>query len=311
MKKKPQTSTLSADTEFYPIRTVSTLTGVNAITLRAWERRYGLIKPVRTDSGHRVYTRADIDNIHRIVALLDKGVAISQVRHALGESEQGATRVEEAGPWAGFRERLVMAITQFDENRLEDTYNELLALYPNDLVTRRVLVPLLVELGERWQSTEGSVAEEHFFGVYLRNKLGARFHHRSRNSTGPKLLAACLPGELHEVGLLLFSLAAHEQGYRLVLLGPDMPLAELPITAKRSQSAAIVLSGSLEPDSHLFAEKLPALVAAAGIPVFIGGLTAVRRRDEIVAAGAVPLDYEIPHALQRINDVLKFPETAH
>lgn len=311
MKKKPQTSTLSADTEFYPIRTVSTLTGVNAITLRAWERRYGLIKPVRTDSGHRVYTRADIDNIHRIVALLDKGVAIGQVRHTLGEPEKSAARAHDDGPWAGFRERMVMAITRFDENRLEDTYNELLALYPTDLVTRKVLVPLLVELGERWQSTEGSVAEEHFFGVYLRNKLGARFHHRNRNNTGPKLLAACLPGELHEVGLLLFSLAAHEQGYRLVLLGPDMPLAELPIAAKRSQSAAIVLSGLLDPDPMLFAEKLPALVAAAGTPVFIGGLTAVRRRDEIVAAGAVPLDYEIAHALQRVNEVLKFPETAH
>ena len=100
MKKKPQTSTLSADTEFYPIRTVSTLTGVNAITLRAWERRYGLIKPVRTDSGHRVYTRTDIDNIHRIVALLDKGVAISQVRHALGEPEHGASARRFGG---GFR----------------------------------------------------------------------------------------------------------------------------------------------------------------------------------------------------------------
>lgn len=311
VKKNASVNTVPADTEFYPIRTVSTLTGVNAITLRAWERRYGLIKPVRTDSGHRVYTRADIDNIHRIVALLDKGVAISQVRHTLGDPERGAAHAAEAGPWAGFRARMVMAITQFDENRLEDIYNEILALYPTDLVTRRVLVPLLVELGRRWQSTDGSVAEEHFFSVYLRNKLGARFHHRHRNNSGPKLLASCLPGEQHEVGLLLFALAAHEQGYRLVLLGADMPFAELPIAAKRSQSTAIVLSGSLEPEPSLCGAQLPALIAAAGIPVFIGGLTAVRRHDEIVAAGAVPLGYEIVHALQRIAACLKLPGTAH
>jgi DNA-binding transcriptional MerR regulator len=311
VKKNQKTSTLSADTELYPIRTVSTLTGVNAITLRAWERRYGLIKPVRTDSGHRLYTHVDIDNIHRIVALLDKGVAISQVQHALGEPEQGASRADETGPWAGFRERMVMAISQFDENRLEDIYNEILALYPTDLVTRKVLLPLLVELGERWQSTEGSVAEEHFFGVYLRNKLGARFHHRNRNNTGPKLLAACLPGEQHEVGLLLFALAAHEQGYRLVLLGADMPLADLPLAAKRSQSTTIVLSGSIEPDPQMLAEQLPTLVAAAGMPVFIGGLTAVRRRDEIVAAGAVPLGNDIAHGLQRIGDSRKLSGNAH
>jgi DNA-binding transcriptional MerR regulator/methylmalonyl-CoA mutase cobalamin-binding subunit len=309
--KKNQSSTSSADTEFYPIRTVSTLTGVNAITLRAWERRYGLIKPVRTDSGHRVYTRTDIDNIHRIVALLDKGVAISQVQRALGVADKGTPRIEETGPWAGFREAMVMAITQFDENRLEDIYNEILALYPTDMVTRKVLLPLLVELGERWESTEGSVAEEHFFGVYLRNKLGARFHHRNRHNTGPKLLAACLPDEQHEVGLFLFALAAHEQGYRLVLLGSNMPLADLTLAAKRSQSAAIVLSGSLEPRPQMLAEQLPALVAAAGIPVFIGGLTAVRRRDEILAAGAIPLGNDIAHGLQRIGDALKSSGAAH
>lgn len=312
MKKNNQTSVLPAETEFYPIRTVSTLTGVNAITIRAWERRYGLIKPVRTDSGHRVYTRADIDNIHRIVALLDKGVAISQVRHTLDSPEQGAARrTDEAGPWAGFRDRMITAIAQFDENRLEDTYNEVLALYPTDLVTRKVLVPLLVELGKRWQSTEGSVAEEHFFGVYLRSKLGARFHHRQRNNTGPKLLAACLPGEQHEIGLLLFALAAHEQGYRLVLLGANMPLADLPLAAKRSKSDAIVLSGSIEPDPVILSDQLPALVAAAGMPVFVGGLTAVRRHDEIVAAGALPLGNDIAHGLQRIDGFRELSATAH
>jgi len=309
--KKNQPSASPADTEFYPIRTVSTLTGVNAITLRAWERRYGLIKPVRTDSGHRVYTRADIDNIHRIVGLLDKGVAIGQVQRALGEPEKGASRIEETGLWAGFRERMVMAITQFDESRLEDIYNEILAVYPTDLVTRNVLLPLLVELGERWESTEGSVAEEHFFGVYLRNKLGARFHHRNRNNTGPKLLAACLPGEQHEVGLLLFALAAHEQGHRLVLLGSDLPLADLPLAAKRSQSVAIVLSGSIEPDPQILTEQLPALVAAVGMLIFIGGLTAVRRHDEIVAAGAIPLGNDIAHGLQRIGDSLRSSGITH
>jgi DNA-binding transcriptional MerR regulator len=294
----------AAEPELYPIRTVSTLTGVNAVTLRAWERRYGLIRPVRTDSGHRLYGRADIDTIHRVIALLDKGVAISQVRHALGETEAAAPRSPESGPWPGYRERLITAIAQFDENRLEDTYNEILALYPTDLVTRKVLLPLLVELGERWESAEGSVAEEHFFGVYLRNKLGARFHHRSRNNTGPKLLAACLPGEHHEAGLLLFALAAHERGFRLVLLGADMPLAELSHAAHRAQCAAIVLSGSIEPKAELLHVQLPALVNAAGVPVFVGGGTSVRQRDPIIAAGATPLGTDIATGLRHISDAL-------
>ncbi len=292
------------ESELYPIRTVATLTGVNAITLRAWERRYGLVKPQRTGSGHRVYTAADIDAIHRIVALLDKGVAIGQVRHTLASPAAERAAGREHGPWADFRTRMIAAIARFDEDRLEDVYNELLALYPADLATRRVLLPLLVELGKRWESTEGSVAEEHFFGVYLRNKLGARFHHRSRSNAGPKLLAACLPGEQHEIGLLLFALAAHDQDFRLVLLGADMPLDDLPHAARSAQADAIVLSGSIAPPQSLLTEELPKLVRDAALPVLIGGLTSVAQRDAIVAAGAEPLGSDIAAGLKRLGSAL-------
>jgi len=290
--------------ELYPIRTVSTLTGVNPITLRAWERRYGLIKPVRTESGHRLYTRDDIDTIHRIVALLDKGVAISQVRHALVAHVATPAITERADPWDKTRAQMITAISQFDEERIEELYNEIHALYPADLVLRKVLLPLLVELGTRWESAEGSVAEEHFFGMYLRNKLGARFHHRHRHTSGPKLLAACLPGEQHEIGLLLFALAANDAGFRLVLLGADMPLDELPHAARRARCDAIVLSGSIEPKPELLTDVLPTLMAAVDVPVFVGGLTSVRHRDAINAAGALALGNDIPAGLKRIGDRL-------
>lgn len=290
--------------ELFPIRTVSSLTGVNPITLRAWERRYGLIRPVRTEGGHRLYTQVDIDTIHRAVALLDKGVPIGQVGQALATPTKDRARPADDEPWASFRERMITAISQFDENRLEDLYNEFLALYPSELVTRKALLPLLEALGKRWETSEGSVAEEHFFGVYLRNKLGARFHHRPRNNAGPKLLCACLPGEHHETGLLLFALAAQERGYRLVLLGANMPLPELAYAARRAQADAIVLSGSINPPAGLFAEDLPQLVVAADVPIVVGGLTAVQQRDAIVEAGAEPLGSDVAAGLRRINELL-------
>jgi DNA-binding transcriptional MerR regulator/methylmalonyl-CoA mutase cobalamin-binding subunit len=297
----------AVDTEFYPIRTVSTLTGVNAITLRAWERRYGLVKPVRTGGGHRVYTRADIDTVHRILSLIENGVAIGQVRQALAAQAAVQPAVTDEGPWAGYRARMTAAISQFDENRLEDVYGEMLSLYPTERVTREALLPLLSELGERWRVTRGGIAEEHFFAVYLRNKLGARFHHRSRGAAGPKLLVACLPGEHHEAGMLLFALAAHDHGFRLVLLGADMPLGELAYAAHRSQAGAVVLSGSIDSRTELFEQELPRLVHEAGMPVFVGGLTSVRRRDAIVAAGAVPLGSDITAGLGHIGAALAHP----
>jgi len=277
---------------------------VNAITLRAWERRYGLIKPLRTESGHRLYTRVDIDKIHRIVALLDKGIAVGQVRKALAAPRRARSEQGETEPGAGYVKSMIGAIRQFDENRLEDTYNEALALYPLELVTRNILVPLLTTLGERWASAEGSVAEEHFFGVYLRNKLGARFHHRGRDNIGPRLLSACLPGERHDAGLLLFALAAHERGYRLVLLGADMPLTDLPVVVRRTRCAAIVLSGLMEPQRAVFDQELPQLVRTATVPVFVGGQISINARDPIVAAGAEPLGTDISVGLKRIANAL-------
>lgn len=289
-----------SDQDRFPIRTVSSLTGVNAVTLRAWERRYGLVKPVRTAGGHRLYTRENIDAIYRILAQLEKGVSISQVSDGAAESpESDAGRATDA--WAASRQRMGGAIEQFDEDALEDAYNELLALYPLEMVTERVLVPLLRELGERWENRAGGVAEEHFFAVYLRNKLGARFHHRARRVSGPRLLAACLPGEHHEAGLFLFALAAHEHGFHPVLLGADMPLDQMAVAARRSRSAAIVLSGAVSPPPEVFAAGLPALVSAAGVPVFIGGPSSVRERDAIAAAGAIALGDDIPHGLKRIG----------
>lgn len=302
--KQARASTASRDGEHFPIRTVSTLTGVNAITLRAWERRHGLVKPVRTESGHRLYTRADIDSIHRILAMLQAGVAIGGMRRALDANGADVPRANDKGPWAGFRARMRAAISQFDERRLEDVYNELLALYPTEHVTREALMPLLAEVGERWGGTPGGIAEEHFFGVYMRNKLGARFHHRSRAVSRPKLLAACLPGEQHEIGLLLFALAAHDEGFQVVLLGVDLPLAEVAVASRRARADAVVLSGSIDPPAALLDSELSRLLREAAVPVFVGGLTSVRWRDAIVAAGAQPLGIDVSAALRLIGATL-------
>jgi len=178
--------------ELYPIGTIAGLTGVKPITLRAWERRYGLIEPVRTSSGRRMYTRDDIDLINRVVAMLDRGMRIGQVKaelEARGRREQEING-DGGDPSGVFRRRMTTAIIRFDEDALEGAYNEALSLYSVDIVTRDLLTPMLVALGERWRAGTGSIAEEHFFGFYLRNKLGARFHHRSRSEHGPRILAA-------------------------------------------------------------------------------------------------------------------------
>lgn len=294
-----------ADPELFPIRTVCSLTGVNPMTLRAWERRYGLVRPTRTAGGHRLYARSDVNAIHRILALLEQGVAIGQMSQALRATAPPAPAGNDA--WAAARAALLDAVARFDEERLEQTYDALLADHGSEVITQRALLPLLAELGRRWEAREGGVAEEHFFSVFMRNKLGARFHHRTRYGTGPRLLVSCMPGEQHELGLLLFALAAHEAGLRVTLLGADMPLAELPHAARCVGAAAIVLSGSLDPLPDILTGELPQLAHRAGVPVFVGGAGSLRCRDALVAAGVEPLGSDIGAAVRRIGERLLAP----
>lgn len=302
----PVTLTAAADTNaLYPIRTVSDLTGVNAVTLRAWERRYGLIEPHRTPKGHRLYTQGDIDRINQVVELLNTGIPISQVKRRLGTgpaTERTGTAAEAPQDgWAAYQTRMLAAITRFDEGLLDTAYNEALSLYPVDVVTERLINPLLRQLGERWERRQpGSIAEEHFFGSYMRNKLGARLHHLANRNARPRLLAACLPGEQHEIGLLLFCLAAASHGIGFVVLGADMPLGELPHAAERGDCDAVLISGSVNPAPGILERELARLVREVGRPVFVGGQTAVRHHDAITRAGAISLGVDAPVAIRRI-----------
>jgi DNA-binding transcriptional MerR regulator/methylmalonyl-CoA mutase cobalamin-binding subunit len=283
-----------------PIKTVCALTGVNPVTLRAWERRYGLLEPARTPAGHRQYTHRDVEKIGRILALTRDGVTISQVKSALELEPIPAAPKAAGGPWPGYRRRFAAAIASFDEAALEGIYTEALALHPVALIDRMLLIPMLTELGSRWNQVTGGVAEEHFFSSYVRNKIGARFHHRRMLLNGPKLLAACAPGEQHEIGLLFFSLAAHDAGFRIVHLGAAVPFGEVAAAARRAQCDAVVISHYIERSEPEFYSGLAVLVKQVVRPVYIGGNGVAAREREIKATGAVALGTSVESSVQRL-----------
>jgi len=183
-------------------------------------------------------------------------------------------------------------------------YNDALSLYPVDFISQRLTTPMLRILGERWKDTDTGIAQEHFFSVYLRNKLGARIHHTNLRANGPLLLLACLPGEFHEIGLLFFSLASADSGFRVLLLGANTPLEQLPGVLDKRSCSGIVLSCTSRPSRGMLDKDLPELVSKASAPVFIGGGCATRYREKIEAAGAICLDETIGGGLKLISEKL-------
>lgn len=289
------------------MRTIANITGINPVTLRAWERRYGLIQPQRTAKGHRLYTKQDIERIQRVRALLQQGVAISQVGQILDNNiEIEVASVNDTGNdiWASYQQRMLASIETYDEVLLDELYNDALSLYPDDLINSRLSTPLLRQLGQHWKEAPDGIAREHFFTLYLRNKLGSRIKHTNLSGKGPLLLISCLPGELHEVGMLFFAVNAVSHGYRVLLLGASIPLEQLPEVINRRPCSAIVLSTTTRPAARVINEQLATLVSELAIPVFVGGTAAERYRDEINTCGAICVGFDIQAALMQISETL-------
>jgi len=291
-----------------PIRTVSILTGVNPVTLRAWERRYNLVTPQRTPKGHRLYRQLDVERIKRIVELLEQGISVGHVKPLLEQTPDKtpvSATSDQGDIWKDHQDKMLDAIERFDEQALDSTYNDALSLYPVDIVNQRLTTPLLRLLGERWKKRETGIAEEHFFSVYLRNKLGTRIHHLNQRSNGPLLLLACLPGELHETGLLFFALAAVNAGYRVLVLGANTPLQQIPGVLARKSCAAVILSGSAKPARSVLDAELPDLMSKVKIPVFVGGKTSVSHQPQLEQLGIICLGEKIANGLQQADQSLQ------
>jgi len=290
----------------YPIRAISELTGVPTTTLRAWERRYGLLKPSRTAKGHRLYSGEDIDLVKEIVKLLKSNHTISEAIRIIRNPELTAiSNAEVEGHWAVYQQRLLKSIENFNEQNLDATYNEALSIYPIDMVTQQVIVPVLHVLGERWQERETGIAEEHFFSAFLRNKLGARLHHESHRSRGNKILVSCLPGEYHELGILLFCIAAISHGYQILYLGTNLPPAQLSKVVERTNVAAVLLSGTR---TDLWGDdievELKKNIKSMNIPFMFGGELSEAHKDKLESLGAYVLGSDHVMAMERIESII-------
>jgi methanogenic corrinoid protein MtbC1 len=202
------------------------------------------------------------------------------------------------------RKQVIAAVARFDEAALDALYESALALQPIEAVTRKLMVPVLEELGARWEATEGAIAEEHFFTTYTRNKLGARLHHRRRTAPRFKLMCACAPGEQHEIGVLLFALAAHDHNVGCVLLGADMPVPELMTACERARCDGVVISMSIEPRTAWLAEDLPRWAKKISKPVFVGGRASLAHADAVSRAAAMAIGTDISQGLKRIVSAL-------
>ncbi|HFK2925805.1 TPA: MerR family transcriptional regulator [Aeromonas hydrophila] len=215
MSDLPHAASPSPEEGIYPIREVSRLTGVNAVTLRAWQRRYGLVQPARTEKGHRLYSEQDIRQIGEILSWLERGVSIGQVKGLLSEPQAQPV----SDHWQQTLEQFSQALLAFNQRKAEAELNDLLASYPFELVRSRVLQPLVERLLGLWRERpDGELLQQVWLG-WLHTRFAR--HLIEQEKGGPVTLASW-----GQVGPLDLVWAAYEligQGHEVQLLGAVEP----------------------------------------------------------------------------------------
>jgi MerR family transcriptional regulator, light-induced transcriptional regulator len=220
---------------------LSKRSGVSPELLRAWERRYGLLRPVRSAGGLRLYTSADVERVRVMRQHLSDGVAAAEAAALTLRAGVG----DEAAPMAfrpeAVRDDLADALDRYDEPRAQAILDRLLAVATVDTLLSEVVLPYLRELGERWRRGDASVAQEHFASSVVRGRLLGLARGWGLG-LGPTAVLACLPGEQHDLGLIAFGLALRSRGWRIVYLGSDSPIETVEEVSRQLDPSLVVLT---------------------------------------------------------------------
>ena len=237
--------------------------GVSAAVLRAWERRYGLLEPVRSPGGFRLYTSEDAERVGRMQQGLDQGLSAAEAaRAARADARPSDGLLENAA------DRLLAATRAYDEAAVHEVLDQSFAGFGLEAVLRDLILPVLTQVGREWEQGTLAVSQEHFASNVIRARLLSLARLWGRGA-GPVALLACAPGEQHDISLLAFGLVLRTHGWRIVFLGADTPIATLAQAADDTRPALTVLA-SFDP-SRLAAESTAIRRLAREVSLVLSG----------------------------------------
>ncbi len=322
-----------ATSPLYNIKAVVQATQVSPSTLRAWERRYNVCQPQRSESGYRLYSDRDIALIRWLKMQVDAGLSISQavswyenLVEEAGNTEQ-ATLPASNGHSSGasgsvigtptppaanvldfstLQQNLLNALLSYDEETAEHNLSAAFALHPIEHVSDHVIAPVLVEIGERWHRGDLNITTEHFATSYLRQRLFAIMRSAPKGS-GPLIWVGCAPGEMHEIGSLMLCIHLRRTGYTVHYFGQNLPIDDFVSEVAQHRPAAVAVSATTVQAANSLARMTARLteLAAPRPLVGYGGQIFVRQPALRNQIAGVFLGTTTTEAVEAINDLLR------
>jgi DNA-binding transcriptional MerR regulator len=262
--------------------------GVTPERLRAWEKRYDLMTPDRTSGGFRLYSDADVARVERMLAHLERGASAAEAAR-LARQAPAVAEPSAVGPVRldGEVARLRASLEAFDGAGAHAVLDELLTTFALETVLRDVVLPYLRDVGDRWQSGDVTVGQEHFASNLLRARLLSLAQGWGQG-VGPRAVLAAPPGDHHDLGLIMCGLSMWRQGLRVIFLGADSPIDTL-ITTVRTIRPALVLLSAVDPAAlDAVGDSLREL--SVHVPLYLGAGGASRQLADDLGATYVEGD---------------------
>ena len=282
------------DEETYSVGRVSRLTGVSPDLLRAWERRYAAVQPIRTPGGTRRYRAEDIDRLRLLKAAVDSGHRIGEVAK-LSSAELERRILNAPVPERAPIEEVLHALERLDGGAAEQLISSQLAMLGPVRFAKEFALPLAQGLGDGWMSQRICIASEHLGSALLRSLLGSALRPTVAHRGAPVVVFATVPDERHEIGLLIAALTALGAGANPLYLGSDLPLEEIVLAARRTGAQAVAIGAVVTPPDELTSALLR---LRAELPA----------RVELWVGGAAARSLEVPHGVQRLDSLTRLEQ---
>ncbi|MCM3542992.1 MerR family transcriptional regulator [Priestia megaterium] len=264
----------------YNIKAISNMVGIQPGTLRAWERRYQILNPVRNDSGHRLYTEEDLRKLKWLTEKVSGGFTISQAVSLLETESSTVGTFEEEGEVDSpqkIRDELLTMLLSFEEGKAQDLINHAFSLYSVEKVVIDILGSLLVTVGDMWEKGQITSAHEHYTTQVLKTRISMIFYSLPSNGLLPKAIAVCGPNETHEVGLLVFTLFLRRKGFEVIYLGSSIEDKDVELIVKEVDPTFLFMSCTMMENAektlnltNQMIKKFPHLKVGLGGYVFDG-----------------------------------------
>lgn len=238
----------------HPMRLVTVRTGLTPDLLRAWEKRYGAVTPVRSPGGQRLYSDADVERLALLARAIEGGRAIGQIANlSLGElqvmvekdaraREPARASVVAAESWESLQAEALAAVNRFEPGELESTLRGAALRLGMDDMLDGVIGPLLLTIGTRWHAGLLSPAHEHVATDVIRRTLTWMMEKGAPLPMAPTVVVGTPAGQTHELGAMLAAAAAASHGWRVVYLGANLPAIDIAAVANHTRATAVALS---------------------------------------------------------------------